>query len=124
MEDQQITDRSEKVRAEDATVFSDGETDIVNSGDDLIKSIEDESIIGITGRILFTSSGSHDDVQTILIVEASKANRSGYMFRAIETPDVPQQLQKAYSCYLHPPHLQNSIHVVISTRSGTGLAGT
>lgn len=98
--------------------------------DDRHEFIEDQSIIAVTDKTL--STGSHnerDHARSILVVKADDTSTSACRFEAIEATGLPTSLEEHHFCDSLPPHLQSSaladqknIHVVISSRSGTGLA--
>ena len=95
--------------------------------DDRTEIIEDQCIIAITGR---TPRGPSQDSRerSILVVKADESSKSGSYFEAVEATRLPASFEECHGIDMLPPHLRSTplqtqinLHVIISTRSGTGL---
>ena len=95
--------------------------------DDRIEIIEDQCIIAITGKTPLEPSRDSPE-RFILVVKADETSESGSCFEAVEATRLPASLEEWHGIDTLPPHLlstpfqdQIDLHVIISTRSGTGL---
>ena len=95
--------------------------------DDRIEIIKDQCIIAITGRTPLGPS-QHSRERSILVVKADETSKSGCYFEAVEATRLPASFEECHAIDLLPPHLRSThfqnqinLHVIISTRSGTGL---
>ena len=94
---------------------------------DGIEIIEDQCIIAVTDRIPPGSSRDGRE-RSILVVKRDPTCESGSCFEAVEATSLPASFEECHGIETLPPHLwptpsqdQLDLHVIISTRSGTGL---
>ena len=92
-----------------------------------IEIIDDQCIIAVTGSTPLAPSRDSRD-RSILVVKADESCDSGSCFEAIEATALPPSFEECHGVDILPPHLrptpsedQLDLHVIISTRSGTGL---
>lgn len=114
------------IRGAQASILYD-EDKLLIKHDQGIEIIEDQCIIAITNRIPLDPSRDSRE-RSILIVKTDETTGSGSCFEAVEATGLPASLEEWHGIDTLPPHLrqtsfqdQLNIHVVISTRSGTGL---
>ena len=91
--------------------------------DDRTEIIEDQCIIAITGRTPPRPSQDSRE-RSILVVKADEASKSGSYFEAVDATRLPATFEECHGIDMLPPHLRSTqinLHVIISTRSGTGL---
>ena len=94
---------------------------------DGVEIIEDQCIIAVTDRIPLGSSRDSRE-RSILVVKADPTCESGSCFEAVEATSLPASFEECHGIEILPPHLRPKpsqdrldLHVIISTRSGTGL---
>ena len=94
--------------------------------------IEDQCVIAVVENERFSrATEDYDKVYSVLIVKTDEYTEGKYHFESLEVTHLFDSYIRTYSFVELPPHLQvtqagnsvsTEIHVVISTRSGTGLA--
>ncbi|KAL8786326.1 MAG: hypothetical protein Q9195_008253 [Heterodermia aff. obscurata] len=111
------------VRGAQASITYDEDALLIKYNDG-IEIIEDRCIIATTGRI--SSRDSRE--RSILIVKTDETSESGSSLEAIEATGLPPAFEEWHAIDLLPLHLRPTpseeridLHVIISTRSGTGL---
>ena len=98
--------------------------------EDRIETIQDQCIIAIITRRTPPQDPSRNTSRerSILVVKADETSESGSIFEAVEATELPPSFEEWHGVDMLPPHLRSTsiqdqidLHVIISTRSGTGL---